>query len=216
MKWLPSTVTSLVFTQDLTSSLWEPINKKPGSAGKAGINQRIKIVEIGSNNPEKTVGKNIEGEIIASLQSEEAFSGYLKRPDADKKSIIDNWYFTGDLGYFDNDGDLFVTGRVDDMIITGGENVSPIEIENILSLNNSVIEVAVVGLPDEKWGQKICAFIKRLGAIENNELNKFCLESGMANFKRPKEYIFVKEIPKSPTGKILRRKLLLGEYEMDF
>ena len=109
-------------------------NKKPGSAGKAGINQRIKIVEIGSNNPEKTVGKNIEGEIIASLQSEEAFSGYLKRPDADKKSIIDNWYFTSDLGYFDNDGDLFVTGRVDDMIITGGENVSPIEIENILSL----------------------------------------------------------------------------------
>ena len=101
------------------------------------------------------------------------------------------------------------------MIITGGENVSPIEIENVLSLNNSVIEVAVVGLPDEKWGQKICAFIKRLGAIENNELNKFCLESGMANFKRPKEYIFVKEIPKSPTGKILRRKLLSGEYEMD-
>ena len=190
-------------------------NKKPGSAGKAGINQRIKIVEIGSNNPEKTVGKNIEGEIIASLQSEEAFSGYLKRPDADKKSIIDNWYFTSDLGYFDNDGDLFVTGRVDDMIITGGENVSPIEIENILSLNNNVIEVAVVGLPDEKWGQKICAFIKRLGSIENNELNKFCLESGMANFKRPKEYIFVKEIPKSPTGKILRRKLLSGEYEKD-
>ena len=190
-------------------------NKKPGSAGKAGINQRIKIVEIGSNNPEKTVGKNIEGEIIASLQSEEAFSGYLKRPDADKKSIIDNWYFTSDLGYFDNDGDLFVTGRVDDMIITGGENVSPIEIENILSLNNNVIEVAVVGLPDEKWGQKICAFIKRLGSIENNELNKFCLESGMANFKRPKEYIFVKEIPKSPTGKILRRKLLSGEYEID-
>ena len=121
----------------------------------------------------------------------------------------------GDLGYFDNDGDLFVTGRVDDMIITGGENVSPIEIENILSLNNNVIEVAVVGLPDEKWGQKICAFIKRLGSIENNELNKFCLESGMANFKRPKEYIFVKEIPKSPTGKILRRKLLSGEYEID-
>ena len=190
-------------------------NKKPGSAGKAGINQRIKIVEIGSNNPEKTVGRNVEGEIIASLRSEEAFSGYLKRPDADKKSIIDNWYFTSDLGYFDNDGDLFVTGRVDDMIITGGENVSPIEIENILSLNNNVIEVAVVGLPDEKWGQKICAFIKRLGSIENNELNKFCLESGMANFKRPKEYIFVKEIPKSPTGKILRRKLLSGEYEID-
>ena len=190
-------------------------NEKPGSAGKAGINQRIKIVEIGSYDPEKTVNKNVEGEIIASLQSEEAFSGYLKRPDADQKSIINNWYFTSDLGYFDNDGDLFVTGRVDDMINTGGENVSPIEIENILSLNDSVIEVAVVGIPDEKWGQKICAFIKRSGDIEHDHFNKFCLESGMANFKRPKEYVFVKEIPKSPTGKILRRKLLSGEYEKD-
>jgi 2-furoate---CoA ligase len=101
------------------------------------------------------------------------------------------------------------------MINTGGENVSPIEIENILSLNDSVIEVAVVGIPDEKWGQKICAFIKRSGDIEHDHFNKFCLESGMANFKRPKEYVFVKEIPKSPTGKILRRKLLSGEYEKD-
>ena len=190
-------------------------NKKPGSAGKAGINQRIRVVEIGSNNPQKIVKKNIEGEIIASLKSEEAFSGYLKRPDADKKSIIKNWYFTNDIGYIDNNGDLFVTGRVDDMIITGGENVSPIEIENLLSLNKNVIEVVVVGLPDEKWGQKVCGFVKRVGNIQHYDLNKHCLESGMLNFKRPKEYIFVKEIPKSPTGKVLRRKLVAGEYDLD-
>jgi len=190
-------------------------NKKPGSAGKAGINQRIRVVEIGSNNPQKIVKKNIEGEIIASLKSEEAFSGYLKRPDADKKSIIKNWYFTNDIGYIDNNGDLFVTGRVDDMIITGGENVSPIEIENLLSLNKNVLEVVVVGLPDEKWGQKVCGFVKRVGNIQHYDLNKHCLESGMLNFKRPKEYIFVKEIPKSPTGKVLRRKLVAGEYDLD-
>ena len=190
-------------------------DKKPGSAGKAGINQRIRVVEIGSKNPQKIVKKNIEGEIIASLKSEESFSGYLKRPDANKKSIIKNWYFTNDIGYIDNNGDLFVTGRVDDMIITGGENVSPIEIENLLSLNKNVLEVVVVGLPDEKWGQRICGFIKRDGNIEFGNLDKHCKESGMANFKRPKEYIFVKEIPKSPTGKILRRKLLAGEYDLD-
>ena len=190
-------------------------DKKPGSAGKAGINQRIRVVEIGSKNPQKIVKKNIEGEIIASLKSEESFSGYLKRPDANKKSIIKNWYFTNDIGYIDNNGDLFVTGRVDDMIITGGENVSPIEIENLLSLNKNVLEVVVVGLPDEKWGQRICGFIKRDGNIEFGNLDNHCKESGIANFKRPKEYIFVKEIPKSPTGKILRRKLLAGEYDLD-
>ena len=129
-------------------------NIKPGSAGKAGINQRIRVVEIGSNNHQKITDPNVEGEIIADLNSDEAFSGYWKRTDADKKSIINNWYFTNDIGYLDQDGDLFVTGRVDDMIITGGENVSPIEIENILSLNKNVLEVVVVGLPDKNGVKK--------------------------------------------------------------
>ena len=114
-------------------------NLKPGSAGKAGINQQIRVVKMGEYNTKKLLEKKVEGEIIANLNSDEAFSGYLKRPDANKKSIIDGWYFTGDLGYFDEEGDLFVTGRVDDMIITGGENVSPIEIENTLSLNKNIL-----------------------------------------------------------------------------
>ena len=198
-----------------TFTIDQNADKKPGSAGKAGMNQRIRVVEINSNDPKKIVETNVEGEIIASLKSEEAFSGYLKRPDADTKSIIKNWYFTNDIGYFDDDGDLFVTGRVDDMIVTGGENVSPIEIENLLSLNKNVLDVVVVGLPDEKWGQRVCGFIKRDGNIQFDDLNKHCLESGMINFKRPKEYIFIKEIPKSPTGKVLRRKLLAGEYDLD-
>ena len=190
-------------------------NLKPGSAGKAGINQQIRVVEIGACNTKKLLGKKVEGEIIANLNSDEAFSGYLKRPDANKKSIIDGWYFTGDLGYFDEDGDLFVTGRVDDMIITGGENVSPIEIENILSLNENISEVTVVGLPDPKWGQKVCAFVVSNKNLNGQLLDEYCIKSNMLNFKRPKKYIFVKEIPKSPTGKILRRKLVAGEYELD-
>ena len=113
----------------------------------------------------------------------------------------------------DADGDLFVTGRVDDMIITGGENVSPVEIESCLSLHPAVSEVAVAGLPDERWGKIVCAFVKRRAAVEADELDAFCRNSGLANFKRPRRYVFVAEIPKSPVGKLLRRKLVAGDYQ---
>src|SRR5262249_38094743 len=123
------------------------------------------------------------------------------------------WYFTGDTGYVDKDGDLFVTGRVDDMIITGGENVSPVEIESCLSLHPAVGEVAVVGLVDERWGKIVVAFVKRRMAVEPDELDQFCRTSGLANFKRPRRYVFVEQIPKSPVGKLLRRLLVAGEYQ---
>jgi 2-furoate---CoA ligase len=99
------------------------------------------------------------------------------------------------------------------MIITGGENVSPVEIESCLSLHPAVSEVAVVGLADERWGKIVCAFIKRAAGVEPQELDQFCRSSGLATFKRPRRYIFVKAIPKSPVGKLLRRKLIAGEYE---
>ena len=108
---------------------------KPGSAGKAGINQRIRVVRIGAEDPDAVMPPNEEGEIIASLESDEAFTGYWRRPDADARALHAGWYFTGDIGYFDDDGDLFVTGRVDDMMISGGENVMPVEIESVLSLH---------------------------------------------------------------------------------
>ncbi len=188
---------------------------KPGSAGKAGLNQMIRIVKINSNNPNEITRFSEEGEIIANTISEESFNGYLNKPEINKISIIDGWYFTKDTGFFDKNGDLYVTGRVDDMIITGGENVSPVEIENILSLHKNVLEVVVVGLEDEKWGQKISAFIKCSKRINIKSLDEHCKKSKLANFKRPKSYFFIKEIPKSPTGKILRRKILSGEYELD-
>ena len=154
-----------------------------------------------------------EGQIICSLDGDEAFEGYWRRPDADAKALKGGWYFTGDTGYVDADGDLFVTGRVDDMIITGGENVSPVEIESLLSLHPAVAEVAVVGLADARWGQRVVAFIKRAGVVDGGALDGYCRESGLANFKRPREFVFVAEIPKSPVGKILRRKLVAGDYQ---
>jgi 2-furoate---CoA ligase len=91
----------------------------------------------------------------------------------------------------DADGDLFVTGRVDDMIVTGGENVSPVEIESCLSLHPAVSEVAVAGLPHERWGKIVCAFVKRRVAVEAGELDAFCRKSALADFKRPRRYVFV-------------------------
>ena len=155
------------------------------------------------------------GQIIADISSDEAFEGYWRRPDADAHALHGSWYFTGDTGYVDSEGDLFVTGRVDDMIISGGENVSPVEIENILSLHPAVVEVAVAGLPDERWGQRITASVKCGGAIEAEALDAWCRGSSLADYKRPREYVFVAEIPKSPVGKILRRLLIAGEYRRE-
>lgn len=189
--------------------------KKPGSAGRAGINQRIRVVKLNAVGPDELAAVGEEGEIIAHLLSDEAFEGYWRRPDSNTKALRQGWYFTGDTGYVDQDGDLFVTGRVDDMIITGGENVSPVEIESCLSLHPAVAEVAVVGLPHERWGQIVTAFVKRRSTADDNELDQFCRLSGLANFKRPRKYVFVNDIPKSPVGKLLRRKLVAGEFEAE-
>jgi 2-furoate---CoA ligase len=189
--------------------------KKPGSAGRAGINQRIRVVKLNAVGPDELAAVGEEGEIVAHLLSDEAFEGYWRRPDSNTKALRQGWYFTGDTGYVDQDGDLFVTGRVDDMIITGGENVSPVEIESCLSLHPAVAEVAVVGLPHERWGQVVTAFVKRRSTVDDNELDQFCRISGLANFKRPRKYVFVNDIPKSPVGKLLRRKLVAGEFEAE-
>jgi 2-furoate---CoA ligase len=188
---------------------------KPGSAGRAGINQMVRVVKLGAPSPHDVAGVGEEGEVIALLAGDESFEGYWHRPDADVKALRQGWYFTGDTGYVDAEGDLFVTGRVDDMIITGGENVSPVEIESCLSLHPAVSEVAVVGLSDERWGKMVTAFVKRGAAVSEAELDAFCRASGLAPYKRPRRYVFVDAIPKSPVGKLLRRKLVAGEYQIE-
>jgi 2-furoate---CoA ligase len=196
-----------------TFTVDQAATEKPGSAGRAGLNARIRVVKLGAENPDDLAAPEEEGEIIADLAGDEAFQGYWKRADADAKALRQGWYFTGDTGYFDNDGDLFVTGRVDDMVISGGENISPVEIESILSLHPAIDEVAVAGLADERWGQKVVAFVKRSSAVDTAALDAHCKLSSLVDFKRPRDYVFVREIPKSPVGKVLRRKLIAGEYE---
>jgi 2-furoate---CoA ligase len=149
------------------------------------------------------------------MAGDEAFEGYWRRSDADNKALRSGWYFTGDTGYVDAAGDLFVTGRVDDMIISGGENISPAEIENVLSLHPAVAEIAVAGLPDERWGQRVTAFVRRRGTADKAALDAWYRQSSLADYKRPRDYVFVTEIPKSPVGKILHRLLVAGEYRTE-
>ncbi|HUY02302.1 MAG TPA: AMP-binding protein, partial [Rhodocyclaceae bacterium] len=199
-----------------TFSIDQNAQRKPGSAGRAGLNTRLRVLRLKSTGADDRAAPNEEGQIIADLRGDEAFEGYWKRPDADAKALRDGWYYTGDTGYFDAEGDLHVTGRVDDMIISGGENISPVDIESVISLCPGVSEVAVVGLKDERWGQRVVAFVTRSDTgpdIDAATLDAHCRGSDLPNFKRPREYVFVTEIPKSPVGKILRRKLVAGEYE---
>lgn len=191
--------------------------EKPGCAGRASFHTELRVVRA---DPEPVVGpgevvpEGETGEIIVRL-SDDAFTGYYNRPEATEKAIRDGWYFTGDTGYLDEDGDLWMAGRVDDMINTGGENVYPVEVEDVLDKHPGVLEVAVVGLPDEKWGQAVTAFVvpERPGMTEE-DINSYLKEdTSLARFKHPKKVVFVKEIPKSPVGKLLRRLLVEGEYE---
>lgn len=198
-----------------TMAINQKAQQKAGSSGRAGLNCRLRVVKLGSTDPNDVVQALEEGQIIAHLDGDEAFEGYWNRPDADAKSLNGSWYFTGDIGYVDRDGELFVSGRVDDMIISGGENISPVEIESVISLHPAVDEVAVAGVKDERWGHKVVAFVKRQAAVSAEELDQYCRSTDLANFKRPREYVFVAALPKSPVGKILRRKLVSGEYDLE-
>jgi 2-furoate---CoA ligase len=204
-------------TEIYTFSVFPDVHTKPGCAGRPGIHSTLRVVEASRERrvgPDETVPPGEKGEIIASLDSDEAFAGYWNRPDADTNALRHGWYFTGDMGHLDEVGDLFVSGRVDDMIISGGENIHPVEVEEVLARHPQVRDVAVVGEPDEKWGERVVAFVvPRDAVLPAATLDRYCLESpDLANFKRPRRIVFVEEIPKTASGKILRRLLRDGHY----
>ncbi|HEV7465509.1 MAG TPA: long-chain fatty acid--CoA ligase, partial [Candidatus Dormibacteraeota bacterium] len=148
---------------------------------------------------------------------DEAFAGYLNRPEATATAVREGWYYTGDIGRLDEDGDLWVEGRVDDMIISGGENVYPLEVEDALAAHPQVAEVVVCGLPDERWGQLVAAFVvPRAGSgLSVEALERHARDqAALAAHKRPRRTLLVRAIPKSPVGKVLRRELLAGNYEL--
>jgi 2-furoate---CoA ligase len=203
-------------TEIYTFSIHPDVRAKPGSAGRPGIHSTLRVVTASGERrvgPDEVAAPGVKGEIIASLESDEAFAGYWNRPDADAKVRREGWYFTGDMGWIDADGDLWVAGRVDDMIISGGENIHPVEIEDVLARHAGVRDVAVIGEPDEKWGERVVAFVVPSAGLTAEALDQHCRASGdLANFKRPRRFVFVAEIPKTASGKILRRLLRDGQY----
>ena len=134
-----------------------------------------------------------------------AFEGYT---GGGGKEVIGDLLSSGDVGHFDSEGRLFIDGRDDEMIVSGGENVFPREVEDLLSDHDAVAEAAVVGVPDEEFGQRLKAFVVLLPEGElSEEEAKAHVKSNLAGYKTPREVVFIEQLPRNATGKILKRDL---------
>ena len=174
----------------------------PDSVGPPLGDSEIRIVdEHGSE-----VGVDEVGEI--TFRSPSNMTGYFNRPEATRETIIDGWVHSGDLGRRDADGNIYISGRIKDMIIRGGANIYPAEIESVLSDHDSVAEAAVIGLPDERFGEIPVGYVvPRTGAVADGEvLRDFC-RSRLASYKVPEWIAVVDDLPRGPTGKTLKRVL---------
>ena len=137
------------------------------------------------------------------------FDGYT---GGGSKAVIDGLMSTGDVGHFDEAGRLFVDGRDDDMIISGGENVFPREVEDLLHAHSEIDDVAVIGIPDERFGQGLKAFIVRAAGSQLDAVAvKSHVRDNLAGYKVPREVVFVTELPRNATGKVLKRELRLQQ-----
>jgi long-chain acyl-CoA synthetase len=174
-----------------------------GSVGQPAYGVEIQIRDKAGNLVEQ--GK--EGEIC--VRGRNVMKGYLNNPEGNRSAFWEaGWLRTGDIGVLDPDGYLYIVDRLKDLIITGGENVYPREVEEVIYTRNEVEGCAVVGLPDKEWGERVTAFItpKPGQKVVLEELKTF-LKTRLSPFKVPKEYILLNELPKSPAGKILKREL---------
>jgi fatty-acyl-CoA synthase len=170
----------------------------PSTAGRIALGVRVEIVdELGRPTPEGTTGRVFVG---GSMR----FDGYT---DGGSKEELDGLLSSGDVGYF-RDGLLFIEGRDDDMIVSGGENVFPSEVEDLLQQHPAVADAAVVGVPDDEFGQALAAFIVRApGASLTKRHVRDHVRDHLARHKIPREVTFVDELPRNTTGKLLRRSL---------
>lgn len=172
------------------------------SCGKPVKTADVKIVDPEHNHlPVHQIG-----EII--VKSSQNMIGYYNEPDLTEATIIDGWIHTRDMGYIDKNGYLFLVDRKSDMIITGGFNVYPKELEDVLYEHDAIAEAAIIGVPDPKWGEAIKAFIvlKENVQVTEEDIIEFC-KTRLASYKKPKSVEFIKELPKSAVGKIVRRIL---------
>jgi fatty-acyl-CoA synthase len=174
----------------------------PGTVGRAPHGCEVRLYD---QDGKRVTEPHVTGRIFVG--SELSFSGYT---DGGNKDLIDGLLSSGDVGHFDDAGLLFVDGRDDDMIVSGGENVYPIEVENLLLDHEDVSDAAVIGVPDDDFGQRLRAFVVSHGDVGADALKAY-VKANLARHKVPREVIFLPELPRNATGKVLKRKL--AEYE---
>lgn len=176
---------------------------KLGSAGQAPMYTEVRIVD----NDNAEVGAEVRGEIC--IKGPNIMKGYWNRPEATAEAIDrEGWFHSGDVGYKDDEGFVFICDRLKDMVISGGENVYPAEVESVLFKHEAIAEVAVIGMPDEKWGEAVTAVaaLHKGKTLELEELRAFA-ETQLARYKLPLRLHIVDELPRNPAGKVLKFKL---------
>jgi acyl-CoA synthetase (AMP-forming)/AMP-acid ligase II len=172
------------------------------SVGVARFATRVQVVD----GDDRSLGAGEIGEVVVAGPT--VMAGYLDLPEETARTLRGGWLHTGDLGRFDERGHLTLVDRAKDVIITGGYNVYPSEVERVLLADSAVADAAVVGVPDPEWGEAVVAYVvPRPGAeIDTDALDARCLES-IARYKRPREYRVVEELPRNPAGKVVKSKL---------
>jgi len=173
------------------------------SCGQPSLGVHVRVVDEKNNDVEP----GTVGEIIA--QSDSIMVEYWHKPKETHEVVIDGWLHTGDLGYYDENGFIYIVDRKKDMIVTGGENVYSREVEDILYMHPAIAEVAVIGIPDPLWVERVHAVVALKADVTatENEIIAFCKEH-VASYKAPKSVEFLDSLPKNPQGKILKRKLM--------
>ena len=181
---------------------------KIGSAGTATLHTEIRIIAQEGDGVADVVDRGHSGHLVT--RGPTLMSEYLGLPEKSEAALAEGWYHTGDVAVEDEDGFITVLGRIDHTIKSGGENVHPSEVENLLFEHPGVASAAVVGLPDRRWGQVVvAAVVRRQSGLTAEALDDFCRSAAtLANFKRPRQYFFVDVIPASPTGKVDRERLV--------
>ena len=183
------------------------------SVGRQMPLARVRVVDEEG----RDAGPNTPGEIV--VKGDQVLSGYWRNPEATAASFVDGWFRSGDVGQWDEDGYLYIVDRKKDMILTGGENVYPREVEEILYEHPAVVEAAVLGAPDPTWGEKVVAVVcARAGeSVSGAELVAFCRER-IASYKKPRHVVFIDALPRNASGKVLKRELreriAAGELEL--
>jgi acyl-CoA synthetase (AMP-forming)/AMP-acid ligase II len=178
------------------------------SCGRPSVGAEVRIMDPQGNE----LPRGEVGEIW--VKSDTNMRGYYKLPEATASSLTDGWVHTGDAGSMDDEGYIYLKDRMKDMVVSGGENIYPVEVENAIAHHESVADVAVIGVPDEKYGEALLAFVvlRPEKSLDLEEMIAFCRDR-IAGYKIPRKLEIIEEMPRNPSGKILKKELRKPYWE---